>query len=130
MKAVRYHAHGDSDVLAYEDAERPVAQPGQVVVKVAGTSFNPVDVAIRAGHLQQVFPLSFPHIPGIDVAGTVAEVGAGVTGRRAGEPVVAFLPMNAPGAAAEYVAVACSRARGSACAQGSPARSRSARHRP
>ncbi|GAA2208957.1 NADP-dependent oxidoreductase [Nonomuraea monospora] len=105
MKAVRYHAHGDSDVLVHEDAERPVAGPGQVVVKVAGTSFNPVDVAIRAGYLRQVFPVSFPHIPGIDVAGTVAEVGEGVTGWREGEPVVAFLPMNAPGAAAEYVAV-------------------------
>ena len=35
MKAVRYHAYGDSDVLAYEDADRPVAGTGQVVVQVA-----------------------------------------------------------------------------------------------
>jgi len=102
MKAVRYHSYGDSDVLVYEDADRPVAGAGQVVVKVAGAAFNPVDVAIRAGFLQQVFPLTFPHIPNFDVAGVIAEVGEGVTGWNAGDAVVAFLPMAAPGAAADY----------------------------
>ncbi|MGI8331634.1 NADP-dependent oxidoreductase [Actinomadura scrupuli] len=104
MKAVRYHSYGDSDVLVYEDADRPVAGAGQVVVRVAGTSFNPVDVAIRAGFLQQVFPVALPHIPNYDVAGVVTEVGEGVSGWSAGDAVVAFLPIAAPGAAAEYVA--------------------------
>ncbi|WP_431895071.1 NADP-dependent oxidoreductase [Nonomuraea sp. bgisy101] len=102
MKAVRYHRYGASDVLVYEEAARPVPAAGQVVVKVAGTSFNPVDAAIRAGYLQQVFPVTFPHVPGIDVAGSVAEVGAGVIGWKAGDAVVGFLPMNADGAAAAY----------------------------
>lgn len=44
-----------------------------------------------------------PHIPGIDVAGTIAALGDGVAGWRAGEAVVAFLPMTADGSAAEYV---------------------------
>jgi NADPH:quinone reductase-like Zn-dependent oxidoreductase len=104
MKAVRYHAYGDSDVLVYEDADRPVAGAGQVVVQVAGTSFNPVDAAIRAGLLQQVFPVALPHVPNFDVAGVIAEVGEGVSGWSVGDAVVAFLPMTAPGAAAEYVA--------------------------
>jgi NADPH:quinone reductase-like Zn-dependent oxidoreductase len=104
MKAVRYHSYGDSDVLVYEDADRPVAGPGQVVVQVAGTSFNPVDAAIRAGLLQQVFPVALPHVPNFDVAGVIAEVGEGVSGWSAGDAVVAFLPMTAPGAAAENVA--------------------------
>ncbi|MFB4276450.1 MULTISPECIES: NADP-dependent oxidoreductase [unclassified Nonomuraea] len=104
MKAVRYHSYGDSDVLVHEEADRPVAGAGEVVVKVAGTSFNPVDVAIRAGYLREVFPLALPHVPNFDVAGVVAEVGEGVTGWKAGDAVVAFLPMTAPGAAAEYVA--------------------------
>jgi NADPH:quinone reductase-like Zn-dependent oxidoreductase len=103
MKAMRYHSYGDSDVLVYEEADRPVAGPGQVVVKVAGTAFNPLDVAIRGGFVQQVFPVVFPHIPNYDVAGVIAE---GVSGWSAGDAVVAFLPMTAPGAAAEYVAVA------------------------
>ena len=104
MKAVRYHSYGDSDVLVYEDADRPAAGAGQVVVKVAGTAVNPVDVAIRAGFLQEVFPVTLPHIPNFDVAGVIAEVGEGVSGWSAGDTVVAFLPMTAPGAAAEYVA--------------------------
>jgi NADPH:quinone reductase-like Zn-dependent oxidoreductase len=104
MKAVRYHSYGDSDVLVYEDADRPVAGPGQVVVRVAGTSFNLVDAAIRAGLLQQVFPVAFPHVPNYDMAGVITEVGEGVSGWSVGDAVVAFLPMTAPGAAAEYVA--------------------------
>src|SRR5260370_2911976 len=104
MKARGYHSYGDSDVLVYENADRPVAGAGQVVVRVAGTAFNPVDVAIRAGFLQQVFPVAFPHVPNFDVAGVIAEVGGGVSGWGAGDAVVAFLPMTAPGAAAEYVA--------------------------
>jgi len=105
MKAMRYHSYGDSDVLVYEEASRPTAGSGQVVVQVAGAAFNPVDVAIRAGFMQQVFPVDFPHVPNFDVAGVVAEVGEGVSGWNAGDAVVAFLPMTAPGAAAEYVAV-------------------------
>ena len=105
MKAMRYHSYGDSGVLVYEEAERPVAGAGQVVVRVAGAAFNPVDVAIRAGFMQQVFPVDFPHVPNFDVAGVIAEVGEGVSDWSAGDTVVAFLPMTAPGAAAEYVAV-------------------------
>jgi NADPH:quinone reductase-like Zn-dependent oxidoreductase len=105
MKAMRYHSYGDSGVLVYEEADRPVAGTGQVVVEVAGAAFNPVDAAIRAGFLQQVFPVSFPHVPNFDVSGVIADVGAGVSGWSTGDAVVAFLPMGAPGAAAEYAAV-------------------------
>lgn len=103
MKAVRFHAYGDSDVLVQEDVDRPVAGPGQVVVRVSGTTFSPVDAAIRAGFLREVFPLAFPHTLGLDVAGVITEVGEGVGGWEAGDAVVAFLPMDLPGAAAEYV---------------------------
>jgi NADPH:quinone reductase-like Zn-dependent oxidoreductase len=105
MKAVRYHSYGDSGVLVYEDADRPVAGPGQVVVKVAGTAFNPLDVAIRAGFVQQVFPVALPHVPNYDVAGVITEVGEGVSGWSTGDAVVAFLAPTAPGAAGEYAAV-------------------------
>jgi NADPH:quinone reductase-like Zn-dependent oxidoreductase len=104
MKAMRYHSYGDSDVLVYEDTDRPVAGAGQVVVRVAATAFNPVDVAIRAGFLQQVFPVALPHVPNFDVAGVITEVGAEVSGWGAGDAVLAFLPMTASGAAAEYAA--------------------------
>ncbi|KRE28095.1 NADPH:quinone reductase [Mycobacterium sp. Soil538] len=105
MKAVRYHEYGDSDVLRYEDAPRPVPGPGQVVVKVAATTFNPVDAGIRGGYLAQVYDVRFPHIPGVDVSGTIAEVGEGVQDWAVGDTVVAFLPLDADGAAAEYAPV-------------------------
>ena len=104
MKAVRYHSYGDSDVLVYEEADRPAAGAGQVVLKVAGAAFNPLDVAIRAGFVQQVFPVVFPHTPNFDVAGVVTEVGEGVRGWSTGDAVVAYLPVTVPGAAAEFVA--------------------------
>jgi NADPH:quinone reductase-like Zn-dependent oxidoreductase len=103
MRAVRFHEYGDSGVLVVDDVERPAAGAGQVVVKVAGTSFSPVDAAIRAGFLRDVFPLVFPHTPGIDVAGVIEEVGEGASGWSAGDTVVGFLPMTASGASAEYV---------------------------
>jgi NADPH:quinone reductase-like Zn-dependent oxidoreductase len=105
MKAVRFHSYGDSGVLVCEDTDRPVPGPGQVVVKVAGAAFNPLDVAIRAGYVQQVFPVALPHVPNYDVAGVITEAGQGVNGWREGDAVVAFLPVTAPGAAAEYAAV-------------------------
>lgn len=65
MNAVRCRSYGDSGVLAYEDADHPVAGPGQAVVKVAGAALNPVEAAmlnpveaaIRAGFVRQVFPV-------------------------------------------------------------------------
>ncbi len=105
MKAVRYHEYGGSDVLRYEDAPRPTPGPQQVLVEVAATSFNPVDAGIRGGYLAEVYKIDFPHIPGVDVAGTIAELGDGVTGWTLGDAVVAFLPLDADGAAAEYALV-------------------------
>jgi NADPH:quinone reductase-like Zn-dependent oxidoreductase len=91
-------------VLRYEDAARPEPAAGEVLIEVAATSFNPVDGGIRAGYLQQVFPVALPHIPGIDVAGTIVQLGEGVTGWAPGDQVIGFLPMICDGAAAEFVA--------------------------
>ena len=105
MKAIRFHEFGGSEVLRYEDVERPVPGTGQVLVRVAATSFNPVDDHIRAGHLAEMIPITFPHTPGIDLSGTVAELGAEVAGVRVGDRVVAMLPLDSAGGAAEYVLV-------------------------
>jgi NADPH:quinone reductase-like Zn-dependent oxidoreductase len=103
MKAVRFHEFGGPAVLNYEEADQPQPQDGQVLIKVAGTSFNPVDANIRAGYLREVFPINLPHVPGLDVSGTVAEVGPGVSNVAIGDAVFGFLPMTQDGAAAEYV---------------------------
>jgi NADPH:quinone reductase-like Zn-dependent oxidoreductase len=103
MKAVRFHRFGGPEVLRYEDVDWPRPAAAQVLIRVAATSFNPVDAAIRSGFLQQVFPVALPHTPGIDVAGTLAEIGEGVAGWSVGEAVVGFLPMTEDGTSAEFV---------------------------
>lgn len=103
MKAVRFHEYGDPSVLRYEDVAQPVPGAGEVRIRVAATSFNGVDDGIRGGYLQGPFPVTLPHIPGIDVAGTVDVLGEGVENVAEGDAVIAFLSMTADGAAAEYV---------------------------
>ncbi len=102
MKAVRYHEYGTDQVLRIEDTETPTPGHEEVLVKVVATSFNPIDAAMRAGYLQSAFAVDLPHTPGIDVAGTVAQSRSGVTGIEVGDAVVAFLPLNADGATAEF----------------------------
>lgn len=53
MKAVRYHGYGTPEVLMYEEIDRPSPGPDEVLVKVAGAGFNPIDTWIRAGQLNQ-----------------------------------------------------------------------------
>ncbi|ANS62948.1 alcohol dehydrogenase zinc-binding domain protein [Streptomyces lincolnensis] len=103
MKAVRFHEYGAPDVLRYEDVEQPVPGAGQVRIRVAATSFNPVDGNIRGGFMQGPIPVQLPHTPGIDVAGTIDAVGEGVDGIAVGDDVIGFLPMDGNGAAAQYV---------------------------
>ena len=103
MKAVRFHEYGDPDVLRLEDVDLPVPGAGQVRLRVAGTTFNPVDAGIRGGYLRGPFPVALPHTPGIEVAGTVDARGEGVEQFADGDEVVGFLPMVDDGAAAEFV---------------------------
>src|SRR4051794_12244692 len=98
MKAVRFHEYGDAGVLRYEEVAVPLPGAGEVRIRVAATSFNSVDAGIRGGGLQGAFPVVLPHTPGIDVAGTVDALGAGVDALAVGDAVVGFLPMVGDGA--------------------------------
>jgi NADPH:quinone reductase-like Zn-dependent oxidoreductase len=103
VKAMRFHEFGDPDVLRQEDVDVPAPGAGQVRVRVAATTFNGVEGNIRAGFMQGPIPVTLPHTPGLDVAGTVDALGEGVSGWAVGDQVVGFLPMVDDGAAAEYV---------------------------
>lgn len=103
MKAVRFHAFGGPEVLRYEDVDVPTPGAGEVRVRVTATSYNSVDATIRAGGLQDRAPVQLPHVPGVDVAGTVDALGDGVDAIAVGDRVVGLLPMTATGAAAEHV---------------------------
>jgi NADPH:quinone reductase-like Zn-dependent oxidoreductase len=103
MKAVRFHEYGGPEVLKVEDVAVPEPGAGEVRVRVAGAAFNPVDDGIRGGYLQEVFPVTLPHVPGIEVSGTVDALGPDVDTVAVGDAVVGFLPMTADGAFADYV---------------------------
>jgi NADPH:quinone reductase-like Zn-dependent oxidoreductase len=105
MKAVRIHAYGGSDVLVYEDAPRPTAGEGEVLIKVHATSVNPFDIAMRAGYMVGYFNLPLPLILGTDVSGIVEEVGAGVTHVAPKDSVYTRTGVGRDGAYAEYAVV-------------------------
>jgi NADPH2:quinone reductase len=68
------------------DIARPVAGPGQILVRIKAAALNPLDLKIRAGEAAHArHPL--PAILGIDMAGIVEAVGPGVTGFRPGDEV-------------------------------------------
>ncbi|HEX8628422.1 MAG TPA: NADP-dependent oxidoreductase [Catenuloplanes sp.] len=102
MRAMRIHQYGDASVIRDDDVPRPVPGPGEVLIEVAGTSFNPSEIGLRRGLLRGFFPLELPHTLGGEVAGTVVEVGAGVATLTTGHRVVGRVDRG--GAAAEYVA--------------------------
>ncbi|MCU0503724.1 MAG: alcohol dehydrogenase catalytic domain-containing protein, partial [Anaerolineae bacterium] len=108
MKAVRIHAYGGADVLAYEDAPRPVVGDGEVLIRVHATSVNPFDCAVRAGYMSAYFNYTLPVILGTDVSGVVEAVGAGVTTFRQGDSVYARGGVSRLGAYAQYVALPAS----------------------
>src|SRR5271168_2482282 len=86
MKAIVFEKHGAPEVLHYTDAPTPTIRPSEVLVRVKACALNHLDLWVRRG-LPGV-PIPLPHIPGSDVAGEVAEVGADVTTVRPGQKVV------------------------------------------
>jgi NADPH:quinone reductase-like Zn-dependent oxidoreductase len=87
MRAVRFHSYGPSSVLVVDEIDRPEPKAGEVLIKVHHAGVNPIDWKMRAGYLQQYMPVTLPHSPGLDVSGTVASVGEGVTGFNVGDRV-------------------------------------------
>ena len=76
MKAAVFEQHGGPEVLKYVDAPEPVIRAGDVLVRVHACALNHLDLWVRGG-LPNV-PIPLPHIPGSDVAGEVAKIGASV----------------------------------------------------
>lgn len=83
MKAIVIEGTGGPEVLEWKDTAEPSAGPGQVVVGVAAAGLNFIDTYHRGG----LYPMQFPLIPGVEGAGTITEVGAGVDGLDVGERV-------------------------------------------
>lgn len=90
MKASVLHEYGGPEKLRYEEFPDPKAGEGEVLVRVGATSVNPVDYKMRSGSAKERFPLEFPAVLGLDIAGVVREIGPGVTGFLPGEQVMAL----------------------------------------
>jgi len=90
MKAIVIHGYGGPEVLKFEDVSDPVARAGEVVVRVAAASINPIDIAQRAGLTKDLMPVTFPGVLGWDLAGTVVSVGPDVRGFSLGEKALAW----------------------------------------
>ena len=86
MQAVHITAHGDPDVLSIVDIPRPVAGPGQVLVRVLAISLNHLDLFVRRG--MPGMPIPLPRIPGCDGTGEIAALGDGVDDIAIGTQVV------------------------------------------
>lgn len=102
-QAVRFDEYGGIDVLRVVEVDRPTPGAGQVLVAVKAAGINPGEAIIRKGLLHDRWPATFPSGQGSDLAGVVAEVGAGVTGVRVGDEVLGFTEERA--SHAEFVVV-------------------------
>lgn len=106
MKAAILDSFGQDAPFAIEEAQTPEVRAGHVIVRVAATSVNTVDTMIRSMGPENL-PLSpeAPAILGMDFAGTIEEVGNGVTGFSVGDEVYGCAGglADLPGALAEFI---------------------------
>ena len=108
MKAIVLKSYGGVDQFAIAEVPTPKPEAGQVLIRIEASAVNPFDLMLRQGFMAKFIPLQLPAVLGGDAAGTVVELGAGVTGLTVGERVVADFPANGHGAHAEYGVVAAS----------------------
>lgn len=108
MKAALLKSYGGVDQFSIEEVPTPKPGPGEVLVKIEASAVNPFDLILRQGFMAQYIPLPLPAILGGDAAGTIAELGAGVTGWLIGDRIVADFAANGRGAHAEYGVVPAS----------------------
>ena len=87
MKKVIFAEFGGPDVLRLTDADEPHAGPGQIRIAVRAAAVNAHDWRLREGQFQQARPIELPAGIGIEGAGVVDEIGAGVSGFEVGDRV-------------------------------------------
>jgi NADPH:quinone reductase-like Zn-dependent oxidoreductase len=90
MKAIVVNQYGGPEVIKFEEYPDPAPGPGEVLVRVAATSVNPIDCKRRAGLTKDWYPIKFPGLIGIDIAGNVVKIGPGVEGFSVGDQVFAM----------------------------------------
>ncbi|MEV4347864.1 NADP-dependent oxidoreductase [Actinoplanes sp. NPDC049596] len=103
MFAVQYDRFGGPEVLHRGRAGAPHPGAGEVRVRVRAAGVAPADAGLRSGRTPMSARLKLPHIPGVDAAGVVDEIDAGVGGVRAGDEVFGIVDIaRLGGATAEF----------------------------
>ncbi|MBU2670170.1 NADP-dependent oxidoreductase [Actinoplanes bogorensis] len=87
MKAVTAPDYGPPESFMLSDLPAPEAGPGQILVRITAASINPGDIVIPSGAYRAQTPLTFPHVPGNDFAGTVTAVAPDVTTYAPGDEI-------------------------------------------
>ena len=87
LKAIVVHQYGGPEELKFEDYPNPSPASGEVLVRVAATSINPFDMMRRSGAAKDFAPITFPGIVGVDLSGTVVQLGPKVEGFSVGDQV-------------------------------------------
>jgi NADPH2:quinone reductase len=95
MKAIQIHETGGPEVLALAELPIPQPGPGQVLIRVEAVGVNFIEIYFRKGTYKAALPLTL----GSEAAGTVEELGPGVTGFAAGDAVAS---VGVLGSYAEY----------------------------
>lgn len=116
MRAAQYHRYGDPSVIGVHEVPVPVPARGEVLVRVGATTVNGGELAGRAGSLRLLSGRRFPKGLGLDFAGEVQALGAGVADVAVGDrvwglldPMRTTLAQRPTGAAAEQLVVPAGR---------------------
>src|ERR1700759_535596 len=108
MRAVGVIEWGGPDALQVVELPVPEPGPGQVRIRVHAAAVNPTDTLLRDGsRAERLRDVPAPHVPGMDAAGVLDQLGPGVeTELRVGDPVMAVVvPHGSHGAYAELIVV-------------------------
>ncbi|MER3114104.1 alcohol dehydrogenase catalytic domain-containing protein [Bacillus altitudinis] len=90
MRAAQYTNYGSPNVLFEDFISRPVIEPGEVLIRVHGSSVNSMDTLFRSGKLKLLTGNQFPKGTGADFSGEVVEVGSNVKSYQLGDNVWGF----------------------------------------
>ncbi len=108
MRAVGITEFGGPEVLHLVDLPDPEPGPGEVRIRVRAAAVNPTDTVLRSGgRAERLKDIAPPHVPGMDAAGELEQIGEGVhSDLRVGDRVMAIVvPLGQRGAYAERVVV-------------------------
>jgi NADPH:quinone reductase-like Zn-dependent oxidoreductase len=105
MKAIRMHSRGGPELLAYEDAPKPVLQPGDALVRVIATSITKTELTWDETYTDCDGRPRIPTIPGHEFAGIVDTLTPEAAGLHAGDAVYALSSFCRDGSAAEFIAI-------------------------